>query len=81
MCGPTVNYTQQNYGTATEKLAFECDKSFSAATTNLHQQNPSMTIGIIFVIIPYRAIYELLYALYTLSGKEKPGIKLTGLNC
>ena len=46
MCGPTVNYTQQNYGTATEKLAFECDKNFSAATTNLHQQNPSMTINI-----------------------------------
>ena len=25
--GPTVNYTRQNYGTATAKLAYECDKS------------------------------------------------------
>ena len=25
--GPTVNYTRQNYGTATVKLAYECDKS------------------------------------------------------
>ena len=61
MCGPTVNYTQQNYGTATEKLAFECDKSFSAATTNLHQENLDMTSGIIFVTISYCTIYYLLY--------------------
>ena len=27
---------QQNYGTATEKLAFEYDKSFSGAATNIH---------------------------------------------
>ena len=40
MCAATVNYTRQNYGTVTEKLAFECDNSFSGATTNLHQQNP-----------------------------------------
>ena len=40
MCGPTVNYMQQNYGTTTEKLTFASDKRFSDATTNLHQQNP-----------------------------------------
>ena len=37
MYATTVYYTRQNYGTATEKLAFEFDKSFSGATTNLHQ--------------------------------------------
>ena len=61
MYGQTVNYTRQNYGTATEKLAFECDKSFSDATTNLHQQNPDIANGIIFVTIPYCTIYYLLY--------------------
>ena len=39
-CAPNVNYTRQNLGTATEKLAFECDKCFTDANTNLHQQNP-----------------------------------------
>ena len=38
MFPPKVNYTRENYGTATEKLAFECDKGFSGAVTNLHQQ-------------------------------------------
>ena len=61
MCGPTVNYTQRNYGTTTEKLAFQCDRSFSGATTNLHQENLDMTSGIIFVAIPYCTIYYLLY--------------------
>ena len=61
MCAPTINYTRQNYGTATEKLAFECDRSFSGATTNLHQQNRYMTSGIIFVTIPYCTIYYLLH--------------------
>ena len=58
MCALTVN-TGENYGTATEKLAFEYDKS--GATINLHQQNPCMTSGIIFVTIPYYTIYYLLY--------------------
>ena len=31
------------------------------ATTNLYQQNPCMTSGIIFVTIPYCNIYYLLY--------------------
>ena len=53
--------TRQNYGTTTEKLAFEYDKSFSGATTNLHQQNPSMTSGIKLATIPYCTIYYLLY--------------------
>ena len=60
MCAPMVNYTQ-NYGTATEKLAFECDKCCSDATTNLYQQNLCMTSGIKFVPIPYCSIYYLLY--------------------
>ena len=55
-----VNYTRQNYDTTIEKLAFECDKNFSGATTNIHQQNPYMTSGIIFVTIPYCTIYYLL---------------------
>ena len=53
--------TRQNYGTATEKLAFEYDKSFSGATTNLHQQNPSMASGIKLATISYCTIYYLLY--------------------
>ena len=61
MCAPTVKYTRQNYGAATEKLDFEYDKSLSGVTTNLHQQNPCMTSGIIFVTIPYCIIYYLLY--------------------
>ena len=60
MCAPTVKYTGQNYGTETEKLAFECDKSFRGATTNLRQQNPCMTNGIIFLTIPYCIIHYLL---------------------
>ena len=39
MCALTVNYIRQNYSTATEKLAFECDMSFSGATTIFRQQN------------------------------------------
>ena len=46
MCAPTVNYMQQNYGTATEKLAFEYEKNFSGGKTNLYQQNTCMTSGI-----------------------------------
>ena len=61
MCAPAVKYTLRNYGTATEKLTFECDKSFSGATTNLRQQNPCMTSGIKLVPIPYCTIYYLLY--------------------
>ena len=64
MCSPTENYTQQNYGTTTEKLAFECNKSFSGTTTNLRQQNPynhGFIHGIIFVTIPYHIIYYSLY--------------------
>ena len=64
MCAPMVNYIRQNYGTATEKLAFKCNKSFSGATTNLRQQNPCMTSGIIFLTIPYCAIYYLLYQVF-----------------
>ena len=59
MCTPTVNYKQQNYCTATEKLAFECNKNFSGATTNLHQI--CVASGIIFATIPYCTIYYLLY--------------------
>ena len=61
MCAPTVNYTQQNYGTAYEKLTFEFDKSFCGATKNIHRQNPCMTAGIKIVTIPYCTIYYLLY--------------------
>ena len=61
MCGQTVNYMRQNYDRATEKLAFECDKSFSNATKNLHQQNSDIANEIIFVTIPYCTIYYLLY--------------------
>ena len=62
MCTPTVYYTRQNYGAATEKLAFECNKSVSRAIANdLHQQNPCMTIEIIFVPIPYCTCNYLLY--------------------
>ena len=57
MCGPTVNC---NCGTTTEKLAFESDKNFSGATTNLHQQNPCMKRGIILVTILYCIIYYLM---------------------
>ena len=59
--------TRQNYGTATEKLAFEYDKSFSRAMANLHQQNSIMTSGIKlqrFLIEPftiYRIRNSLLY--------------------
>ena len=55
-----VFYTGQKYGTATEKLDFECNKSFNGATTNLHQQNPCMTSGIRFITILYCTIYHLL---------------------
>ena len=54
--------TRQNYGTATEKLAFEYDKSFSGAKTNLHKQNhPSMASRIKLATISYCTIYYLLY--------------------
>ena len=52
MCVPPVNYTRQNCSAATEKLTFECEKSFSGPTANLHQQNLFMTSGIIFASIP-----------------------------
>ena len=61
MCALTVNYRQQNYRAATEKLVFECEKSFSGAATNLHQQNPCMTSRTILVTIPHCTIYNLLY--------------------
>ena len=38
-------------------MAFECNKNFSGAATNLRQQNSFMTSGIIFIIIPYCIIY------------------------
>ena len=53
--------TRKNYGAATEKLAFEYDKSFSSATTNLHQQNQNMANGIKLANISYCTIYYLLY--------------------
>ena len=59
MCAPTLNEIGQNYGTATEKMAFECNKSFSGAATNLRQQSPCVTSGIVFVTIPYCTIYYL----------------------
>ena len=61
MCAPTVKNTQQNYGTATEKFAFEYDKYFNGSATNLHQQNPCMASGIVFVTIPYCTTYYFLY--------------------
>ena len=60
---PTVNQIRQNYGTVTEKLAFECDQSFSRATANLCRQNPCTKSEIIFVNIPYCTIL-----LLTVSG-------------
>ena len=59
MCAPTVNYTRQNYGTANEKLAFECSKSVIGATTNLHQQNSFMASGIIFVPLWYHLVFTI----------------------
>ena len=56
-----VSYAQKNCGVATEKLAFECNKRINAALTNAHQQNPSMTSGIIFIVIPDCTFYYLLY--------------------
>ena len=56
MCAPTVNYIRQKYGTATEKLAFECDKSFSGAKTNLYQQNKCMTSGRQATLISYSLV-------------------------
>ena len=61
MCGPTVNHTRQNCCIPTEKLAFEYNKSISAAATNLHQQKPCKKSRIIFKTIPYFAVYRLLY--------------------
>ena len=61
MCAPTVNYKRKIYGTVFEKLVFECVKCFSGAATNPHQQNLCMTIGILFVTIPFWTIYYLLY--------------------
>lgn len=52
--GKTVAYLQKN-------LALERDKSTGAATTNLHQKNPCMTSGIVFVATLYCTIYHLLY--------------------
>ena len=43
MCTPTLNYTRENYSIIIEKLAFECDKNFSGAAINHHQQNVCMT--------------------------------------
>ena len=60
MCTSTVNYARHNCLIANEKLPFICDKSIIASTTYLHQQNPCMTSGIIFVTIPYCTIYYLL---------------------
>ena len=62
MYAPTVNYTLQNYGAANEKLAFEWNKSFIDATTNLHQQNPCMTSG------SFRNHSLLYHLLCTVSG-------------
>ena len=64
MCAPMVNYMRQNYGTGTEELAFECDKKFCGAATNLYQQNTCMTSGIIFVTI----LYSTMYLLFTIAG-------------
>ena len=52
-----------------EKLAFECDMSFRDPTTNLHQQNPYVTSGIIFETIPVSSIRKVLldFLLYQLS--------------
>ena len=61
MCAPAVNHTQRNYGTATEKFAFECGKCFSGRTTNPHQQNPCIRTGSILITISYCTIYYLLY--------------------
>ena len=43
------------------KVGVECDKSISAATTNLHQENPCMKSVIILVTILYSTICYLLY--------------------
>ena len=56
-----VNYMRQNYGTATEKLGFECGKSFSGATANLYQQNSCMKSEIISMTIPFCTVHYLLY--------------------
>ena len=52
MCA-TKEDTKQNYGSATEK--------YSGATTNLYQENPCVTSGIISVTIHCCTIYHLLY--------------------
>ena len=63
MCDPMLNQTRQNYSTATENMAFECNKSFSGATTNLRQENPCMTSG-----IHIRYHFSLYHLLFTASG-------------
>ena len=68
MCGSTVNYARQKTGTTTENLIFECDKSFRGAPANLHQQNPHMTSGIIFLTISYCTIYTI-YCIRNSFGK------------
>ena len=61
MSAPTVNYTRQNCDKALEKLDFECATSISAATTNIRQQNLSMTIGITF--IPFLTVPFTIYCI------------------
>ena len=63
MCAPAVNHTQQNYGTATEKFAFECGKCFSGRTTNLHQQNPCIRTGSILTTIYYCTMSGISYCM------------------
>ena len=60
--------TRQNYGTSTEKLAFGYDRSFGGATTNLRQQNTSMTSGIKLAAVPCCTIYYLLYQEFLTLG-------------
>ena len=57
MCVSTVSYTQQNYDTTTQKLAFKCEKSFSGARLNFYQQNPCMTSGIMFITLLYHLLF------------------------
>ena len=47
-------------------LAFECDESISAATTNPRQQNPCMTSEIIFATIPCCTVYCIKNSLYSI---------------
>ena len=59
ICAPVVNYMRQNYNTATEKLAFKSDKSFSECNYKSSSTKFIYDKWNLFVDIPYCTIYYL----------------------